>query len=366
MHLLWSTVCFRSAVSCLAAFIPLAALRAEEATAPATEVAVSVGKIIRTTLHSYVTAYGKVESAPAAGSAHAAGGARLSAASSGLVVSVPVEEGARVGKSAVLVQLDARAANAAVDRAQAMVVAAEKAVARQSRLQAADGTSERAWQEAQERLAAAKGELAAAQLQQTQLTIRSPINGVIVWLSAKPGEWLDTGSEVAEVVDPDRLTVAAHVSVEEAAVVKAGQAASIFSRLSQSEMPLSAARLEFVSPRVVAGTHQVAARLSLPTGSGLRAGQFVSVRIVTDEHAGCLAVPLASVYIDSEGHAMLSVVESRVARQKSVQVGFRDGGVVEVSGEGLAEGMTVVTGGSYALPKETKVRILTENREAGK
>jgi hypothetical protein len=58
------------------------------------------------------------------------------------------------------------------------------------------------------------------------------------------------------------------------------------------------------------------------------------------------------------------VVEGDVAKQRAVKVGLRDGGLVEVEGEGLSEGATVVTQGSYALPKETKVRILNPEREA--
>ena len=48
------------------------------------------------------------------------------------------------------------------------------------------------------------------------------------------------------------------------------------------------------------------------------------------------------------------------------KVGLRDGNLVEVEGEGIAEGVTVVTLGSYALPQETKVRILNAPKEEAK
>jgi hypothetical protein len=37
---------------------------------------------------------------------------------------------------------------------------------------------------------------------------------------------------------------------------------------------------------------------------------------------------------------------------------LRDGGLVEIEGDGLQAGMTVVTEGAYGLPKETKIRVL--------
>lgn len=59
-----------------------------------------------------------------------------------------------------------------------------------------------------------------------------------------------------------------------------------------------------------------------------------------------------------EGGTVIAVVQGDKAAQKPVKARLRDGGLVEVEGEGLSEGMTVVTTGAYGLPKETKVRVL--------
>ena len=164
---------FRSAVSqtilCLLLFSGFSTLLAEEDLAAETVVTVSVGKVIRTTLHSYVTAYGTVDTAPPNGPGQPAGGAELAAAASGLVVDVPVVEGMQVDKGALLVQLDARSADAGVLMAQAAVNAADKALARQRKIEAVGGSSERALQEAEARLATASADLTAAQLQQSLL-----------------------------------------------------------------------------------------------------------------------------------------------------------------------------------------------------
>ena len=69
-------------------------------------------------------------------------------------------------------------------------------------------------------------------------------------------------------------------------------------------------------------------------------------------------MPVESVVTDVEGHSVIAVVEGDKAAQKPVKAGVRDGGLVEVEGEGLKEGDTVVTVGAYGLPKETKVRVL--------
>ena len=335
-------------------------LRAEEEKQPETNVAVQVAKVVRTTLRSYVTAYGTAEAAPAAGPNQPAGGARLAAATAGLVVTVSGVEGARVEKNAVIAQLDARAVDAAVARAQAAVTAAEKARSRQTQLQAADGTSERALQEAEERLAAARGELASARLLQSHHAIRAPLAGILARVLVKPGEWLDAGKEVAEIVDPARLVIDVQVPATEATAVQVGQPASVFARLGSEKTALAQATVQFISPRIVAGTDNVLVRLIPSPESGLRAGQFLVARIVTSERTNRLAVPRESVYTNHDGQSTLSLVEGDTARQRVVKIGLLDGPLVEVEGDGVAEGATVVTLGSYALPKETKVRVLNK------
>lgn len=331
-------------------------VRAEEEKKPETNVTVSVAQIVRTTLHAYVTGYGTVETSPAAGANQSAGGARLAAAASGLVVELNAIEGARVEKGAVLVQLDSRAADAAVLRAQATMTAAEKGRARQTQLQAAEGTSERAIQEAEERWAAAKGELAAAQQMQSLLAIRTPIGGTISRLQVRPGEWLEVGKEVAEIVDLDRLVIAAQIPASEASAVQTGQAGSAFARFGGNEKPLAEGAVQFIAPHVTAANDSVLVRISVPAGSSLRPGQFVAVRVAVEEKPNCFAVPVESVVTD-DGGSTIAVVENGKATRKAVQPGWRDGDLIEIKGEGIAEGAMVVTTGAYGLPKETPVTI---------
>jgi len=138
--------------------------------------------------------------------------------------------------------------------------------------------------------------------------------------------------------------------------VRAGQSAEILT-IDESARVVSA-KVIFVRPAVDPETGNVLVRLSLAAHSGLLPGQFVRVRVVVSEHEGVLAVPLESVFTDGEGRSTLSVVDGDSAHQHIVKIGIVDGNMVEVSGEGLTEGGTVVTTGSYALPEHTKIRRL--------
>ena len=316
---------------------------AEEEQKVVTEVAVQVAKVVRTTLRAHVEAYGQVEPEPAGGG-KSAGAARLSAPAAGMVMSVPAKEGESVEAGAVIVKLDDRVALA-------QLRLAEQQMERQNKLKETGGTSEKAVQEAAQQLAAAQAQLALVQL-------TSPIAGVVARINVQPGQAVDGNTVVAEIVDNRRLVVSVNVPGDEAALLKAGQAAEFFN--GSSEKPMATGTVSFVSPQIDPKTGAALVRLALAGDTGLRAGQFVRARIVSETREEKLAVPVASVVTDVEGNSIIAVVVGDQAKQQSVKAGLRDGGLVEVAGEGLKEGDTVVTVGAYGLPAETKVKIISQ------
>jgi hypothetical protein len=55
----------------------------------------------------------------------------------------------------------------------------------------------------------------------------------------------------------------------------------------------------------------------------------------------------------------VAVVAGEEAKQVPVKIGLREGGLVEIEGPGLKEGTTVVTVGTYGLPKKTKIHVVS-------
>jgi multidrug efflux pump subunit AcrA (membrane-fusion protein) len=115
--------------------------------------------------------------------------------------------------------------------------------------------------------------------------------------------------------------------------------------------------LLFVSPSVSKNNDTVLVRALLPANSGLRPGQFVSLRIATAVHAGCLTVPSESVVTDENGKSVIALVKGDEAKQLPVQIGFRENGLIEVAAAELKAGDVVVTVGAYGLPEKTKIRM---------
>jgi len=321
----------------------------EEAIVP--DVGVHVGKIVRATLRGYITAYGTVEPEPP-GAGRAAAGALISAPVGGILAEIACAEGRAVARGALLFRLDTRLAEVAAAKAAKAVEAAELTYERQKKLLAADGTSSKSFQEAEAALNAARGDLAAARTELALREIRAPLSGTVVRIDARVGQSVETNAVLAEVIALDRLVVTARVPSRDAARLRTGSA------VVWGEGGAAPGRVLVVGRDIDPKTDTVLVRASVPSGAGLSPGQFLSLRIVAEEHANVLAVPEESVVPGSGGGTALMVIEGEKAVPKPVKAGLRDGGLAEVEGDGLSEGLVIVTTDAYNLAGETKIHII--------
>jgi len=364
----------------------------EEEEQVVTEVAVHVGKIARATLHGYVVAYGTVDLDPGSVGRPPAS-ARVASPVAGLCFEVCCAEGQRAAKGDVLFRLDSRVADVAVEKAKNAVEFAEQNLERQKKLQKVEGTSAKLFQEAEQQLSAAKNDLLSAQTQRELLNIRAPLAGTVVRVNCRPGESVDPTTVLAELMDLDRLVVTASIPSKESPLLKIGQRVEFFNNHaaaavttpsavaaraaeattaakspSAPEKPSAAApsavgSLIFIAPHVDPKSDTVLARASVPADSGLRLGQFLKVRIVHEERKDRLVVPKQSIVTDTDSGTLIAVVEGDKAVKRPVKTGLREGDLVEIEGEGLAEGTAIVTEGAYGLPNETKIHVIGKPHE---
>jgi membrane fusion protein (multidrug efflux system) len=199
--------------------------------------------------------------------------------------------------------------------------------------------------------------LQAAEAQLALLRVTAPLSGTVARVNVKPGQAVDLTTVVAEVMDLNRLAVSAEIPAAEAGDLKPGNPVEVLTA------PPVTTELSFVSPNVAKDNDTVLVRALLPADSGLRPGQFVPLRIVTAVHTNCLAAPGESVVTDEGGKSVIALVKGDEAAQKAVQAGLRENGWVEVAGDGLKEGDSVVTIGAYGLPAKTKIQVVNPNGE---
>jgi RND family efflux transporter MFP subunit len=321
------------------------------------EVSVQLAAVVQTNLQASVLAYGSVEPEPGRNGAQPAR-VRITSPAGGLVVEARCAEGELVSRGDELFRMDGRLAELAVAKARQAEAFAEKGVARQKRLEQIDGTSEKLTLEALQQLEAARQELAAAQTQSALLSVVAPIAGTVMQVAVRSGETVEAGRELAELVDLKRLVLVAALPSREAERVKVGMSAVIDTGSDSASGPCHS-KVTFIEARVDPQTDTVRLCVAVPEAAGLRLGQFARVRIVYAEQRGGLAAPEESLEQDAGGQSVLKVAEGNMAVFRPVRTGVREGGWVEVQGEGITNGTPIVTTGGYGLGDKTRIRVVT-------
>ena len=333
----------------------------ESEPAVATVVPVKVTQIRRQVLHDYLWAYGSVVPNPGvAGVAPA--GARIRAPLEGIVTEVHCAVGQHVTKGQVLFVLYDRLAKAAVDQAQKTLTFAQENWRRQDHLRQIDGTSAKLCLEAQQQLDTARNTLSRAEAELELLQVAAPFDGTIVELGVTAGETVGQAGTLARLTDMTRLVVRAGIPTPQAHRVQLGQQIQIEASgspiSSDSATALVPSRVDYIDCRADPNNDTVPVLIGLPADTSLRPGRFVRVRITVGEYADRLAVPDESVVTTPEGQTVLAIVQGDEAVPTPVKRGVCEGDWVEVGGQGLEPGMTVVTVGAYGLPGRTKIRVM--------
>lgn len=169
-----------------------------------------------------------------------------------------------------------------------------------------------------------------------ELTIRSPVTGIVGNLQVDQKAAVSRNQAVMAVVDLSAFEVEANVPESYADDLGLGMAAQV--RVGAS--PVSA-EVVAVSPEII--DNQVTTRLRFTTGTppGLRQNQRLTTRILLENVTDTLIVERGQ-FLDSGAGRIAYVVEDDVARRREIVVGARSLGEVEVA-SGLEAGDIIIT-----------------------
>ncbi len=301
------------------------------------------------------------------------GEARIAAPATGRVVT-PAAEAPRLGMAvapdAVLAVLAPRLSEAtdpeelarAVERARRDLDLARKERARLESLLGGNAVSERRVIEARHAESDAAADLAAAEHRQRQyqgihrasgeapggrVAVRSPIAGTLVDVRVAPGELVEEGRALFEVVDLERLWL--EVRIPEADLARVAVARGAWFTVDGFASPFEVASGSLVARSgVVDPTSRTAPLVfAVPNpDEKLAVGMFADVAVLTDDERRALAIPISAV-VEEGGESVAYVeVEGESFERRSLRLGVRDGDFVEVL-EGLAAGERVVSKGAY-------------------
>jgi membrane fusion protein (multidrug efflux system) len=329
----------------LAAMLLLLACRggdgggATDGAAPTTRVPVGLGSVTRDSLVETVTLTGRLEAQPG-------GAALLAAPAAGVVRRLRAQVGDQVRRGDVVAELDVPELQADAEQKSAAAAQAEREAARQQQLLADGITSAR---QAEEAAAAARQAASAAAsardlLRRTRVT--SPVAGRVQEVLVQPGERVEAGRPLVQIVAPDTLDLAAPVPSSDLARLSVGLPAEV---TEEGGTAPASGRVAALAPGVDSLTNAGEAVIRVPNRAGrLHPGATATARVRLGVRRNVLVVPDSALILAGDSSVVFVVGADSVAHQRAVQRGVRAGGRTEVAGD-LRPGDRVVTTGAFGL-----------------
>ncbi len=176
--------------------------------------------------------------------------------------------------------------------------------------------------------------------------IVAPVAGVVTKLEVSAGASVTAGTALLTVTAGEGLEAVLSIELSDSKRVTVGQSAVLFSVQRTAAKPIDST-VRIAGASLDAATGAVEVRVSIPASAPLLLGEHVRASIELDQK-NVVAVPRSAVLPEGDKSILYTVKDGRAMRHE-VTPGISAGGLVEVSGENLREGDSVVVLGNYEL-----------------
>jgi len=283
----------------------------------------------------------------------------VSAEVEGRIEKIPSVEGSKLKTGDLLIRLNSDLIRPQFEIAEAQFNRDKIEFERMKELVEKDATSRSDLDDATVQLATSKAQLeeVSARLERTQII--APINGVLNNLMVEQGEYVQSGTPVAEIVDTDMVKVVVDVPERDITFFTVGQNTEVFLNYRDKEKSL-AGTITFISELADQQTRSTSMEITLANKEGfLRSGQIVRVRLTRQNIKDAVLIPLLAVIPMENGYAVY-VVNSTEAQRREVKLGIIKADRVHVK-SGLEPGDKLIIAGHRFVAPGQKVNAVVEN-----
>ncbi len=306
-------------------------------------VSVEVGRVERMSLSDEVQAVGSLRSRQ---------GVVLRPEVSGRIARLGFEDGQRVRRGQVLVQLDDALQRAQLQQARAQASIAGTNLQRNRELLAQNFVSQSAVDQTAANLQVAEAQVALAQAQLARMRITAPFDGIAGIRSVNVGDYVKDGADLVGIEDVSTMLVDFRLPEAAIARLKVGLPVEV----SLDAMPgrSFSGQVDAIDATLDANGRSLLVRARLPNPDGsLRSGLFARARLVLGTRADATVVPEEALVPQGGKQLLIKLVpgpdgKGQVSQRIDARIGLRLPGKVEIL-EGLAAGDTVVTAGHGRL-----------------
>jgi HlyD family secretion protein len=221
------------------------------------------------------------------------------------------------------------------------------------------GTRPETITETQAQVKVSAASVKAAELAVDWCTIRSPLDGVVVQLSARLGQYVDRAVPLATVTDLSAVFVQLRIPGD--ALAKVGEGTPVDVYVEPYPDKTFAGKVARRSGEADSQTGDLNMFVTVPNPKNeLRPGLSCRARVFLPAIPHALSVPTSAV-ADHDGASVVTVIRQGKAYETAVTVGAQADGRSQIL-SGLSPGDTVATKGGYGLPDAYQVEIVANPR----
>ncbi|WP_169577418.1 efflux RND transporter periplasmic adaptor subunit [Sinimarinibacterium sp. CAU 1509] len=189
---------------------------------------------------------------------------------------------------------------------------------------------------------------------QRSLNLVSPIDGVVLDISAHEGKQIGPGMPLMRVADLSQVWIIAQVPESQSAWVTAGRPAE--ARLAAMPGEVFEGRVDYVYPSVDAATRTLSMRLVFDNPQQrLKPGMFADVALFGGARRDVMMIPSEALIRTGTRNTVIVADDEQHFRPVSVEAGPERNGMTVIL-SGLDEGQRVVVSGQFLIDSEANLR----------
>jgi membrane fusion protein (multidrug efflux system) len=274
---------------------------------------------------------------------------------SGVVAAIHFSEGQAVKQHALLLTLDQAEAKARAAESDAQAQVTRLSFERAGEIFKNKLISRQQHDEAEAQYLAAKARAAVEQERLNKTSLRAPFDGVVGLRLVSPGEFVQPGQALVEIVDQHILKLEFRIPEIYLSRLHNG----LLIQVSTDAYPnqLFDGEVYAIAPNVNVANRSIAVRARVKNPDALlRAGLFAQVTLQLAQRDKAVLIPEEALWPIGDQQNVYKVVEGK-AMLAPIKIGLRQNGQVEIT-EGLLTGEQIIVAGQMKIQPGMPVMVL--------
>lgn len=277
----------------------------------------------------------------------------LSFETSGMIVKLYFDEGARVKKGQLLAKINDKPLQAQLLKLQAQKKLSEEREYRQRSLLSRDAISQESYDQVVTELQSIEADIMLIEARIAETELRAPFDGVIGLRHVSEGAFVNVNTRIAKLIKIDPLKIEFAIPERYSGEIQPGNPIN-FTLDGVADTLI--ARVYAIEPMVDIRTRNIVVRAMFSNPrERIIPGRFVAIQLELAEIHDALSIPTEALIPEMEGDRVF-VYRSGKAESVNVSTGLRTEDMIQIT-SGLQPGDTVVTTGILQIRHDMPLTI---------